>query len=151
MAEKDAIVEEAKEEAEQIVEKVREEVEELEEEKSYLINGNGMDSTYDMPFEDWSISDLKSEKDFLINGDPEISGDVFRSLSELEERHTNLRTDIKDLEQEKSEKAAEVEGIKEEYSEMWDEYKSLRDGYEDKDGTHILGYNELIKRHKELL
>ena len=151
LPEKDAIVEEAKEEAEQIVEKAREEVEELEEEKSYLINGNGMDSTYDMPFEDWSISDLKSEKDFLINGDPEISGDVFRSLSELEERHTNLRTDIKDLEQEKSEKAAEVEGIKEEYSEMWDEYKSLRDGYEDKDGTHILGYNELIKRHKELL
>ena len=151
MEEKEAIVEEAKVEAEQIVEKAREEVEELEEEKSYLINGNGMESTYDIPFEDWSISDLKSEKNFLINGDPEISGDVFRSLSELEERHTNLRTDIKVLEQEKSEKAAEVEGIKEEYSEMWDEYEALRDGYEDKDGRHILGYNELIKRHKELL
>ena len=55
MAEKDAIVEDAKVEAEQIVEKAREEVEELEEEKDYLINGNGKDSAYDMPFEDWSI------------------------------------------------------------------------------------------------
>ena len=27
----------------------------------------------------------------------------------------------------------------------------MRDGYEKSDGTHILGYNELIKRHKELL
>lgn len=151
MAEKDAIVEGAKVEAEQIVEKAREEVEELEEEKSYLINGNGKDSAYDMPFEDWSIADLKCEKDFLIHGDPEIAGDVFRGISELEEKHTSLRTDIKDLEQAKSEKAAEVEDIKEQYSEMWGDYEALRDGYEKSDGTHILGYNELIKRHKELL
>ena len=32
---------------------------------------------------------------------------------------------------------------------MWDEYEALRDGYKDKDGKHILGYNELV--HKELL
>ena len=120
MAEKDAIVEGAKVEAEQIVEKAREEVEELEEEKSYLINGNGKDSAYDMPFVDWSIADLKCEKDFLIHGDPEIAGDVFRGISELEEKHTSLRTDIKDLEKAKSERVAEVEDIKEQYSEMWD-------------------------------
>lgn len=37
------------------------------------------------------------------------------------------------------------------YSKMWDEYEALRDGYKDKDGKHILGYNELVQRHKELL
>lgn len=151
MEEKDAIVDEAKVKAEQLIDKAQEEVEKLEEEKSYLINGNGKDSAYDMPFEDWSIADLKCEKDFLIHGDPEISGDVFRGISELEQKHTSLRTDIKDLEQAKSEKAAEVEDIKEQYSEMWGDYEALRDGYEKSDGTHILGYNELVKRHKELL
>lgn len=30
-------------------------------------------------------------------------------------------------------------------------YEALRDGYKDKDGRHILGYNELVQRHKELL
>ena len=151
MEEKDAIVEEAKVEAEQIVEKAREEVEELEEEKDYLINGNGKDSAYDMPFEDWSIADLKCEKDFLINGDPDFSGDIFRGVSELEEKHSELRADIKDLEQAKEEKTTEVASIEDKYSKMWDEYAALRDGYKDKDGRHILGYNELVQRHKELL
>ena len=151
MGEKDAIVEEAKVEAEQIVEKAREEVEELEEEKDYLINGNGKDSAYDMPFEDWSIADLKCEKDFLINGDPDFSGDIFRGVSELEEKHSELRADIKDLEQAKEEKTTEVASIEDKYSKMWDEYEALRDGYKDKDGRHILGYNELVQRHKELL
>lgn len=151
MAEKDAIVEDAKVEAEQIVEKAREEVEELEEEKDYLINGNGKDSAYDMPFEDWSIADLKCEKEFLINGDPDFSGDIFRGVSELEEKHSELRADIKDLEQAKEEKTAEVASVEDRYSKMWDEYEALRDGYKDKDGKHILGYNELVQRHKELL
>ena len=30
-------------------------------------------------------------------------------------------------------------------------HEALRDGYKDKDGKHILGYNELVQRHKELL
>ena len=121
------------------------------EEKAYLINGNGKDSAYDMPFEDWSIADLKCEKDFLINGDPDFSGDIFRGVSELEEKHSELRADIKDLEQAKEEKTAEVASVEDKYSKMWDEYEALRDGYKDKDGKHILGYNELVQRHKELL
>lgn len=151
MEEKDAIVEEAKAEAEQIVEKAREEVEELEEEKSYLINGNGKESAYDMPFEDLPIADLKCEKDFLINGDPEFSGGIFRGISELEEKHSEQRADIKDLEQAKTEKTAEIAGVEANYSKMWDEYEALKDGCQDNDGRHILGYNELIQRRKELL
>ena len=104
-----------------------------------------------MPFEDWSIADLKCKKDFLINGDPDFSGDIFRGVSELEEKHSELRADIKDLEQAKEEKTTEVASIEDKYSKMWDEYEALRDGYKDKDGRHILGYNELVQRHKELL
>ena len=37
------------------------------------------------------------------------------------------------------------------HSKTWDEYEALRVGYIDKDGRHILGYNELVQRHKELL
>ena len=103
-----------------------------------------------MPFEDWSIADLKCEKDFLINGDPDFSGDIFMGVSELEEKHSELRADIKDLEQAKEEKTTEVASIEDKYSKMWDEYEALRDGYKDKDGRHILGYNELVQRQKNL-
>lgn len=109
MEEKDAIVEEAKEEAEQIVEKAREEVEELEEEKFYLINENGQDLAYNMFFEDWSITNLKCEKESLINGDPEFSEDIFRGISELEEKHSELSVDVKDLKQAKEEIAESIQ------------------------------------------
>lgn len=151
MEEKDAIVEEAKVEAEQIVEKAREEFEELEEQKSYLINGNGEEARYDIPFEDWSMEDLKCEKEFLINGDPDFFGNIILGIAELEEKHSELSADIKDLEQAKKEKTAEVASVEDKYSEMWSDYEALRDGYQDEDGTHILGYNELMQRHKELL
>ena len=55
------------------------------------------------------------------------------------------------VEEAKEEKTAEVASIENKYSKMWDEYEALRDGYKDKDGRHILGYNELVQRHKELL
>ena len=47
-----------------------------------------------------------------------------------------------------------VTGVEEkqaEYENMSIKYVRLRDGYENGDGKHILGYNELVKRHKELL
>ena len=50
-----------------------------------------------MPFEDWSIADLKCKKDFLINGDPDFSGNIFRGVSEWEEKHSELRADKKIL------------------------------------------------------
>ena len=55
------------------------------------------------------------------------------------------------VEQAKEEKTAEVASIENKYSKMWDDYEALREGYKDKDGRHILGYNELVQRHKELL
>ena len=151
MEEKDAIVEEAKVEAEQIVDEAREEVEKLEEKKSYLINGSGEESGYDIPLEDWPLMDLKVEKDYFIHGDPEYSGDMYLGISDLREKRIELREDIKNLEDEKSEKREEVETIKAKATEMWKDYENMRDGYVRSDGAHVIGYTELLERHQKLL
>ena len=58
MAEKDAIVEEAKAEAEQMVDEAYDEMLRIAEEKEQIIKGTGMSGRDGVPYEEWSLEDL---------------------------------------------------------------------------------------------
>ena len=137
MEEKDAIVEEAKVEAEQIVDEAYDEMLRIAEEKEQIINGNGMSGRDGVPYEEWSLQDLADAHQFYVEGIEDETNIEYMSVPQLEKMQDELVSGVK-------EKQAE-------YEDMSAKYARLRDGYENSDGKHILGYNELVKRHKELL
>ena len=137
MEEKDAIVEEAKAEAEQMVDEAYDEMLRIAEEKEQLINGTGMSGYKDVPYEEWSLEDLAYAHQFYVEGTEDETKIEYMSVPQLEKMQDELVSGVK-------EKQAE-------YEDMSTKYARLRDGYENSDGKHILGYNELVKRHKELL
>ena len=137
MEEKDAIVEEAKAEAEQMVDEAYDEMLRIAEEKEQLINGTGMSGYKDVPYEEWSLEDLAYAHQFYVEGTEDETKIEYMSVPQLEELREKLVSGVK-------EKQAE-------YEDTSSKYVRLRDGYENSDGKHILGYNELVKRHKELL
>ncbi len=137
MAEKEAIVEEAKAEAEQMVDEAYDELSKIAEEKEQLINGTGKSGYKDVPYEEWSLEDLAYAHQFYVEGTEDETKIEYMSVPQLEELQEKL-----------------VSGVKEkqvEYEDTSSKYARLRDGYVNSDGRHILGYNELVKRHKELL
>lgn len=75
------------------------------------------------PYEDWPMEALKQEREFFLEGKPG-------------------ETDVDNM---------SLPQLKVEYNKWGKKYDKLVDGYDRADGTHILGYNELIKRHKELM
>ena len=137
MAEKDAIVEEAKAEAEQMVDEAYDEMLRIAEEKEQIIKGTGMSGRDGVPYEEWSLEDLSY---------------AHRFYTESRENETNIEyMSVPQLEKVQEELLSTVKGTQTEYEDMSSKYARLRDGYVNSDGKHILGYNELIKRHKELL
>ena len=137
MAEKDAIVEEAKAEAEQMVDEAYDEMLRIAEEKEQIIQGTGMSGRDGVPYEEWSLEDLSY---------------AHRFYTESRENETNIEyMSVPQLEKVQEELISTVKGTQTEYEDMSSKYARLRDGYVNSDGKHILGYNELIKRHKELL
>ena len=137
MAEKDAIVEEAKAEAEQMVDEAYDEMLRIAEEKEQIIKGTGMSGRDGVPYEEWSLEDLSY---------------AHRFYTESRENETNIEyMSVPQLEKVQEELISTVKGTQTEYEDMSSKYARLRDGYVNSDGKHILGYNELIKRHKELL
>ena len=137
MAEKDAIVEEAKAEAEQMVDEAYDEMLRIAEEKEQIIKGTGMSGQDGVPYEEWSLEDLSY---------------AHRFYTESRENETNIEyMSVPQLEKVQEELISTVKGTQTEYEDMSSKYARLRDGYVNSDGKHILGYNELIKRHKELL
>ena len=137
MAEKDTIVEEAKVEAEQIVDEAYDEVSKIEEEREQLINGTGRSGYKDVPYEEWSLEDLTYAHQFYEEGTEGETKIEYMSVPQLEELKEKLVSGVK-------EKQAE-------YEDTSTKYARLRDGYVNSDGKRILGYSELVKRHKELL
>ena len=137
MEEKDAIVEVAKVEAEHMVDEAYDELSKIAEEKEQLINGTGMSGYKDVPYEEWSLEDLAYAHQFYVEGTEDETKIEYMSVPQLEELQERLVSGVK-------EKQAE-------YEETSSKYVRLRDGYVNNDGKHILGYNELLKRHKELL
>ena len=137
MAEKDAIVEGAKVEAEQMVDEAYDEMLRIAEEKEQIIKGTGMSGRDGVPYEEWSLEDLSY---------------AHRFYTESRENETNIEyMSVPQLEKVQEELISTVKGTQTEYEDMSSKYARLRDGYVNSDGKHILGYNELIKRHKELL
>lgn len=137
MAEKDAIVEEAKVEAEQIVDEAYDEMLRIAEEKEQIIKGSGMSGRDGVPYEEWSLEDLSYAHKFYTESRADETNIEYMSVPQLEKVQEELISTVK--------------GTQTEYEDMSSKYARLRDGYVNSDGKHILGYNELVKRHKELL
>ena len=93
------------------------------EEKDVIINGKGLAWGANTPYEDWPMEALKQEREFFLEGTPG-------------------ETDVDNM---------SLPQLKVEYNKWGKKYDKLVDGYDRADGTHILGYNELVKRHKELM
>ena len=117
------IIENAEEKAKKLIREAEEEVDDIMDEKNTLINGKGLAWGANTPYEDWPMEALKQEREFFLEGTPG-------------------ETDVDNM---------SLPQLKLEYNKWGKKYDKLVDGYDRADGTHILGYNELVKRHKELM
>ena len=137
MEEKDAIVEDAKVEAEQIVDEAYDEMLRIAEEKEQIINGNGMSGRDGVPYEEWSLEDLADAHQFYVEGIENETDIEYMSVPQLEKLQNELVSGVK-------EKQAE-------YEDMSTKYARLRDGYENSEGKRIMGYHQLLEQHKKLM
>lgn len=97
---------------------------------------------------DFELKILEIQKSHLINGDtsvpnPDIPFERWSMEALKEERSFYLEgnpdeTDVENM---------SLPQLRVEYNEWVDKYNNMVDGY---DGVHVLGYNELMKRNKEL-
>lgn len=135
MAERDAIIEEAKVKAEEEKEQIYDEIYELSEEKERLIEGGSR--SMDTPYEEWALEDLRDERNFYVNGDEGETEIRFMSIPQLKEHTEKVK--------------AELDMTQEKYTDVCQKYDKIVDGYVRSDGKRILGYNELVKRRNQLL
>lgn len=123
MAEHDTIIEDANDRADQITSDAYKELELIEAKKGSLIEGTENSGNLQVPYDEWSMEDLIRERSFYLEGIPGETVIDNMSLPQL----------------------------RVERNRWIDKYNNLVDGYVKKDGTHTMGYNELVKRHKTLM
>lgn len=123
MEERDAIIENAKDEADEITETTSEELDKIVVKKENLIRGTDNTEKLDVPYDEWSIEDLRLERAFYLEGTPG-------------------ETDIDEM---------SLPQLRVEHNEIIAKYNKIIDGYEQKDGKRMMGYNELVRWHNSFL